>query len=238
MAHLTLEHFTSGASDPEAAYYRILGALKTIHNEFVHNRLYPPLAELIELRSTLLAVRTSGRTLDNNLPKRIVGLDVENGRIIYEQNSGRETTLALLLELIDEILPVIERTIEEGRTVYNFIDEHVQLVEVGLVPNYIAEGYALVPELAASAMHIYRYTVATLCESGEQYRSLRTTLVRTIPFSSVSVTPVSIKQELIASDPSLPNPATWCFEQELSFPYHESVLPVVRRRLIQRVSQP
>jgi len=235
MAHLTIEHFTAGATDPEAAYYRILMGLRTIHAEFVHNRLYPPLAELLELHATLVAVRTNGRTVDGGRSRRIVGIDLENGTLQYAQDPRSDGAATLLLELIDAVMPAIATTINEGRTIYNFIDEHLQLEEVGILPTYTAEGYAFVPDPAAGELHVYRYATSVTVREGERYHNLRTNLVRTVPWEPFRST-ASLKLDLIAADPSMPNPATWSFTTDIDFPYREAMLPIARRQLMQRVA--
>ena len=53
MARLSVESFLSAGSDIELAQYRILSLLKSYSNDFNHNRLYPGLMELIELKATL-----------------------------------------------------------------------------------------------------------------------------------------------------------------------------------------
>jgi hypothetical protein len=66
---------------------------------------------------------------------------------------------------------------------------------------------------------------------------LRTTLCRSVPCKDVEPHPSSIKLELVKERRDLPNPATYLFDTDVAFPYEETMLPVVKRRLLRHLTR-
>src|SRR4051812_20548928 len=83
MNDLNLEMFIGAQRDYERSRYQILGELQKIRGEFSHNRIYPPLTDLIELYSTLKKITEGSDGLKREMPKRITGIDLKNKRLVY-----------------------------------------------------------------------------------------------------------------------------------------------------------
>lgn len=236
MNYLTMDLFLSAARDAESARYRVLNALKSIRSEFSRNRIYPSLSTLIDVYGVLRKISEGGRTLRDELPRRIVGLDLENNRLLSEPMELPNSELAAITELIEWAMPQIVTMIEEGRTIFNFVDENLSVEEVGIIPSYIEEGYILVPELERGLLHVLRYEVSIFTDANERYRNLKTSTVQTMPLSAIGRSPSSLKQELIEVYRDLPNPATYYFNTDLDFPFAETLLPVAKRKLLRQLS--
>ncbi|MEK7671965.1 MAG: hypothetical protein AAB344_07085, partial [Bacteroidota bacterium] len=56
MHKLSLNTFLTGTNDVEARQYHVLEGLKYCYGEFTHNKLYPTLAELVDLHTALVNV--------------------------------------------------------------------------------------------------------------------------------------------------------------------------------------
>ncbi len=235
MGTLSLNMFIGAYRDFEQSQYHVLAGLKKAREAFVGNKVYPTLTELIELYTTLTHITREKETLKQELPKRIKGLDLENNRIIYESQDLGHADFKAVEDLIHWALPSIKKAIEEGKTIYNFVDEHITVSGVGLVPSYIEEGYLLVPELATSTLHVIQYEVTIFSGAGEKYRNLKTATVETFNLSSPGASPWNIKQQLLAEYRQMPNPATWFFDTDLDFPFDHSILPIAKRKLLQKL---
>lgn len=231
-----MDLFLSAARDAESARYRVLDALKTIRREFSRNRIYPSLSNLIDVYGVLRKVSEGGRALNEELPRRIVGLDLENNKLVTEPMELPNSELAAVSGLIEWALPEIVAMIEEGRTIFNFVDDNLSVEEVGIIPSYVEEGYILVPEIDRGLLHVLRYEVSIFTDASERYRNLKTTTVQTMPLAAIGRTPSSLKQELIEVYRDLPNPATYYFNTDLDFPYTETLLPVAKRKLLRQLS--
>lgn len=235
MIKLNVELFLAARSDYESSRYRILSGLQHARQEFSRNRIYPPLAELIELYRTLKAITQGSAGIRSELPKRISRFDLKERRVVFEPIDLSGDDLAAIEELINWALPNILAAIEMGQTIFNFVDENLQLQEVGLLPSYVQEGYLLVPELRRGLLHVVRYEVSIFTGADQQYRNLKTETIETVPIARLGFSPGSIKQELMQSHRELPNPATYYFDTDLDFPFAETMLPVAKRKLLRKL---
>lgn len=77
MAALDLGMFTNGATDPEGTNFEVRAALNTITANFRKNRLYPGLAELVEIATTLEAILNNRNMYTSRLPRKLTGVDLE-----------------------------------------------------------------------------------------------------------------------------------------------------------------
>ncbi len=232
MDELGLNFFLKAGSDLEAAQYRFLGSLKTARDAFKQNIIYPHLSQLIRLHDSLLALIEKVEDVRDALPGAVKDLDLENRTIIYEKQILDDDQFRRLEELMRWSLPHIQDAIEEGRTIFEFVEENMTLEEVGIVPSYIKEGYLLVPDRVHSVLHILRYELSIFAGADERYQSLKTTHIKSVSKGSIEAAPSTIKLDLVTENRELPNPATYHFVTDLEFPFNETLLPVAKRKLI------
>lgn len=222
MPALDLAFFT-GIRDEEGSRYRILGGLQEIRRAFASNRVYPHLADLIHLRAALR------RLVEASEPLRprgsLKGLDLDEGALRYERPEG---AAAPFDALVVWAMPKIEDAIEEGRAIFDFVEERTAVEAVGIVPSYQDEGYLLVPD--GRALRVVRYGVSLFTRADERFRSLRTASLDDAP---AAAPPHELKRLLTARYPELPNPATYRVATDLDFPVDETMLPVAKRKLLQ-----
>jgi hypothetical protein len=236
MNGMTFEVLLGGLHDVEAAQYRFLGHLQEVREAFSRNVIYPYLGELIALHKTLESVIGKFDELRCAAPGRLVGVDLEAHRLIYERTDMGVDRLDDLEQLLVWAVPHVRAAIEEGRTIFEFVDENLRLEEVGIIPSYVEEGYLMIPDRAESRLHIVRYRLSIFSGADERYRTLRTTHVKTIPQGLVASSPTVIKMDLMSENKELPNPATFLLETDLDFPYKETVLPVAKRKLMHKLT--
>ena len=235
MRSLRLETFIESFKDYESGQYRVLAGLKHAHDQFSHDRLYPTLSELIALYQNLTNILRAGEDLRRELPKRIIGLDLQSQRVLHETLTMSREELNAVEELIRWALPKIQEAIEEGRIIYNFIEEHVVLEEVGLLPSYVDEGYLLVPDTGDGMIHVVRYEVSIFSNAEQKFRNLKTQTIKSLPLKGLDSTAWHIKQKLIHELVDLPNPATYAFTTEFDYPYTETLLPMAKRKLLSKL---
>jgi hypothetical protein len=234
MQKITMDTFLTGGEDFEARQYHILQGLKSYYDDFAHSRLYPALSDLIELHAMLEALIHTKRGLEEKLPQRLKEIDLENKKVVYEPIKGGGE-LERAADLIAWAIPLVRKAIDEGTGIYNFVDEHIAIEEVGLLPMYKEEGYWFVPELRSSLLHLLRYEVSLFTASNERFRTLKTRVLDSLEQLMIHQSPESIKLELIRRYTDLPNPATFICETDLAFPYAETILPVAKRKLMARL---
>lgn len=232
MGGWNLDLFTSAIDDFESAQYRILSNLQHARKQFANNRIYPYLGELIQIYGTLQTIVNSSEGLRDALPGRIKDVDLDSQEVVYEQPELEKDQMLAVEDLIQWALPYIQDAIDEGKTIFEFVEDNLHMEEVGIVPSYVQEGYLFVPDHENSDLHILQYTMSIFTGPNERYRSLRTSHVRSIRQQQVRHSPQTLKLSLMEERRDLPNPATYCFDFDLNFPYEETVLPVAKRKLI------
>ncbi len=232
MPALTLATFTA-AADPEAARYRVLAGLQEARHAFGRSCVYPHLSDLIAVRRALREVLDGAARVRDAHPGRLSGVDWETGALRYDASAFDAAPL-LAEDLARWALPHLDATIDEGRTLFEFVDEHAALEAVGLMPTYRQEGYLLVPRPDGGLL-VLRYAVSALTGEDGRYRSLRTTpvVVDLAPLAP----PHAWKAALTAACPDLPAPATFRVDTDLPFPVEETVLPVAKRKLLRLVAE-
>jgi len=232
---LNLDLFTNVQTDLEISQYKILGGLKDISKDFQQNKIYPHLSRLIELHSTLSDILQRLKDLRSEFPKRIKKIDFVNQVIEHEVVFVDGSDLSKVEDLISWALPRIKAKIEEGKAIYEFVDEEIKLEEVGIIPNYTDEGYFFVPNNEESKLLLFQYEVTIFESSKDTYRSLKTGLLKALEQGQARLSPNTIKLNLISENKQLPNPATYAFDTDLNFPFNETIFPVTKRKLLQNL---
>ena len=233
---LSLDLFTQVQSDFEMRQLKILAALKGISDDFQANRIYPHLSGLVELRNTLIDIKHRLEDLRNEFPKRIKNIDLVNKIIEHEVVFVDGSDLSKVEDLIEWSLPYLEAKIEEGKTIFEFVNDEIKVEEVGIVPSYIDEGYFFVPDNEEEKLLLFQYEISIFQSAKDRYRSLKTEFLKAVDQGRALLSPNSIKLELIRENKKLPNPATYAFQTELDFPFNETIFPVVKRKLMRQLS--
>ena len=237
MTGLRLEHFIGAADDLEGAQYRILSGLQRVRQAFSRNIIYPYLGELIKLHGSLLGIIQKMGDLREAAPGALTGINLEESRLVYDKKLVSADGMEAIEDLIRWALPHIQTAMNEGRLIFEFVEENMHLEEVGILPSYIEEGYLMLPDPQGQQLHILQYTLSVFTQAEERFRTLKTAHVKSIAQGRVLPSPQSIKLELLSEKRDLPNPATYFFATTLDFPYTETILPVAKRKLMQYLMQ-
>ncbi len=236
MSHsLDIDLFTHLQSDFESQQYKILAGLKSITDDFQMNKIYPHLSHLVELYTTLDDILNRLRDLRDEFPKRIKKIDFVNEVIEHEVVFVSGSDLSKVEDLIEWGLPLIKAKIEEGKTIYEFVNDEIKLEEVGIIPNYTDEGYFFVPDNEESKLLLYQYELTVFESSQDKYRALKTAFLKGLEQGEAYRSPNAIKLDLIDENKELPNPATFAFNTDLDFPFRETIFPVTKRKLLQQL---
>lgn len=238
MSTLNLDLFVRGASDLERAQYEILSGLQVVRRAFSQNEIYPHLSQLVHLFQSLRTILDQSDDIRKAKPGRIAGVDLEKRRVVYDERPIDDEHMAAVEELIHWALPHIEAAIEEGTTIFEFVEDHLKMEEVGVVPSYVQEGYLIVPDARKGMTHVLRYQMSIFSGPDDRYRTLRTSHVKSIPHAQISPAPRVVKMELVSEHRDLPNPATFAFASSIGFPFEPTMLPVAKRKLMRHLSQP
>ena len=236
MNGLSLENFITSDIDFEINQYKVLSGLKAYQLEFNKKRLYPSLTDLISLINHLQDILNQKNNLEVSFPKKIKEYDLKNKQVIFEKTEKINMNIEFLFKLIEWSLPKIKEVIEEGLAIHEFVENNLEVKQVGVIPIYKSEGYFLIPDNIESILQIHQFECSLLSSDKERYRALKTKFVKALENALIEKSPESIKIELIKEFDEFPNPATYICNTELDFPFSETIFPIAKRKLMAQLA--
>ncbi|KIC90224.1 hypothetical protein [Flavihumibacter sp. ZG627] len=235
MKTLSQTWFAEGYIDFELKKYTLLAYLQEVNRNFNENRLYPQLADVIFHYHNLVRFRENKKFLQEQFPKKLSGVQIENLQLLYEQMIEDDELMEELENIIGYAEGQIKGTIQNGSQIYEFVEEKIQIEPVGLIPLDNKEGYFFLSTGSGKSTQIYYYRLSIFEKHDEQYRAIKTTYI-TEWQRSLSNSFENMKVTLIKEKKELPNPAVYNIEAALSFPLEETLLPIAKRCLVRYIS--
>jgi len=236
MAILANNWLTEGLIDFEYKKYKLLAYFQDVRQHFDQAKLYPVLSDLVYHYRNLLAVRDDQKLILESFPKQLSSADLEKISLVYTRLSGDDDFMKEIEDTILFAIPEFKKLLEEGKDIYQYIEDNMVVTPVGISPLYHQEGYFFLFESSDSLTRIYEYSITLFENADEKFRGVQVEYVDTMkkqPFYSFE----SMKIELIKSRKKLPNPATFLIESKVSMPLHETLLPVAKRTLVKWLYQ-
>ncbi len=201
------------------------------------NKLYPALAELISIKNELELLIEQMSLFDTEFVLNLNFADFSNDVSFSEPVEYSEESLDVVADFIRWALPEIKNSLNEGKAIYDFVDENIKLSEIGVMPLYKDEGYFMIPDIKHDLLKIYKFEMSLFSTPDNPLRTLKSKLVDLISLSTPeSKSPLDLKHMLIEKYPDFPNPATFYFETTLDFPFVETILPVAKRQLVKNLA--
>ncbi len=231
MKSLSLESFVSSEADIEINQYRILSGLKEFRAEFNKNKLYPSLSELVFLSSQLEEVLNKKSNLNVALPKGIKG-GMPSKNVFIEIADDVVEKKDYQYNLIEWALPIFKDIIHEAYILYDFVDESINIKEIGLSPIYKDEGFMFVSDNENSKLNIYRYECADYSTNSKPFFSLKAKYLESARPINFSGSAEFLKMELCKRYQERSNIAAYLCETDLDFPFNETIFPIAKRKLL------
>lgn len=235
MKTLSQTWFAEGYIDFELKKYTLLAYLQQIHKEFNQNKLYPQLSDIIFHHNTMVHFKHNKQLLQEQFPKKFTHVNLQKLQLLYEKIVDDDEMMQELESIIQYSLAHMSSTIKNGAEIYEFVEEKLNIVPVGIVPLETGEGYFFLCDGAYNTTNVYHYRLSIFEKHDEKYRSIKTTFIAQWKRNIVN-TYESIKSELIRNKSELPHPAVYSIETDLSFPLEETLLPVAKRTLVKYIS--
>ena len=235
MVRLNDNWFVEGLQDFEHKRYLLLAYLQWVQEKFSRTELYPALSELISHYRNLVRFNESKTALEDQLPREMTGVDWEQLRLQY-QEAGQDEALREVEDIVNYALPLLRHRLRDGKDIYDFIEDNIEIDSVGVVPLNRDEGYLLLRVGDRPEVKAYSYRVTLFESHQERYRGLQTALLGEFTLS-LTQTFEHIKMDLVRQHRDLPNPATWSVVSRYEFPERPSLVPVARRKFMQLLAR-
>ncbi len=235
MKTLEKDWLTSGLIDFEYKKYILLSYLQGVQSYFDDRKLYPYLSDLIFHYKNLQSIKQNKELLFENFPRKIARADFEKLKIHYQKIVEDDSLMKEIEHILSFAIPTLRNTLNEGRGLYDHIEEQLKVEPIGICPLYANDGYLLINERAKSTTQVYQYQITVFENVEEKYRGIHTRYLETV-HKKISITFESLKLELIKKYPDLPNPATYLVDIKQDMPFHETAMPVAKRLLVKYIS--
>lgn len=226
---------TDSHIDLEYKQYVLLAYLEGVKKSFLENKLYPVLADLIEHYQELIKLKENSLNLFEKFPERISGVDNESLQLIYQKIIESDEMMTELKKIIDFSIPALKQHLDEGKKIYDMIEEKMLIQPVGITPLNSSEGYLLLKMANDQSTSAYQYKISIFESPTEKFRGINIEHVKSYE-KSYTNTYEAIKIDLITSYSTLPNPATFAIETNIALPVEETYLPIAKRTLVKYVS--
>src|ERR1035437_2250670 len=236
MTALSKNWLTEKYIDFEYKKYLLLAYLQDVSRQFGETKLYPWLAELIGHYKSMVAIRENKQNLKNLFPHKLTGIDVSAKQVNYENILSDDGLMQELENIIEYAIPQFENRVEEGKTVYDIVEDHLHLQPVGIIPLNPAFGYLFLKGGETASTNVYEYQVTFFENATEKFKAIHTHFVKKFA-ATISNTFQSIKVDLIRENKNIPNPAVYSIESEMTLPLEETFLPIAKRMLVRHISQ-
>ena len=236
MKTLNKDWITEKHIDFEYKKYILLAYLQSVEKDFEQTKLYPTLADLIEHYKQVRAIKESRENLLHAFPQKLSAVDWEKFKLMYQKIIDDDAIMSELESIINFSIPQFERYLSEGKKIYDFVEEHIHIFPVGVLPLMRNWGYMLLQDGKTAATAVYEYQITIFEQSDERYRGIHANYVTSFTYS-LSNTFEHMKKELIRSKPDMPNPATFAMETDMAFPLTETFLPIAKRVLVKHIGQ-
>jgi len=235
MKTLSETWFADGYIDFELKKYTLLAYLKEINTCFRESKLYPQLADIIFHFNNMVSFRDTKKLLKDQFPKRLTGIQLEKLTLLYEQVIEDDELMKELEDIIQYATDKMQKTISNGTEIYEYVEEKIIIMPVGIIPLDNTEGYFLLINGNEKNTLVYQYRLTIFENKDEKYRGIKTDFIDCW-YRSITSTYEHIKLDLIRKRPELPNPAVFAIEASHRFPIEETLLPVAKRYLVKFIA--
>lgn len=236
MKALNPNWLTEGWVDFEYKKYILMAYLQQVSFDFDEKKLYPVLADLVMHYNNLITIKKNKTYVSNFFPKQISKVDLENFKIQFEKLMADEQYMEEVEAIIDFSIPLMERHLEEGKEIYQQVEEHLRIFPVGIVSINPEAGYMMLAKNTLSDTSVYSYLITIFENANEKFRGIKTEFIGNYS-RSFSNTFEEIKFQLIKEFRHVPNPAVYVVESKMEYPLNETLLPIAKRSLVRYLYQ-
>lgn len=235
MKKLDKNWITEKHLDFEYKKYVLLAYLENVSKSFSKTMLFPYYDDLKDHYNDLKILQDSLEEGFDQLPKSITGFNWEQMAVLYDR-TPKKKWLNDLDKILDFSLSKIFSSLKDGETIFDFLQEHIQIRPVGIAPLINNEGYLFFSNIKENTVMVYSYAITIFDKPNVQQRKMNTQYLISYR-KNLSNSSESIKRDLINENKALPNPATYSIEADISIPINETMLPIAKQLIGQHIAE-
>lgn len=234
--NLDISKITSCGSDWETNRYTFLKSITSWQSEIRKNKLYPALDFSWQLQNKFQDILTENIESKYWLEREVKGAFIDDRLVLLEKAHQISFQLDRLIDFVKWGLNENIDLLNEAEIIKQFVHENIQVNPCCNTDKYRGKGYILIPDNKISVYKIYLYELSINWSVDEPVEYLDLDLLRSIPFSLVKDSAYDLMKEFIEHSQNLYDPMVYVCETELDFPFNETILPVVKTKLLDSVN--
>jgi hypothetical protein len=210
---ISIKDYTN-ITDLEKSKYLLLSKLKECEKYFNDSKIYPTFYKLIAFYDSIYDLLSNREKIYN----REYGDDEEANKL-----AGYNEDIEKTFTLMEWSIPHIVEVIESGRTLYDFVEDNLNIESIGINSSHNLQGYIIVPDNRNKTLHIIKY-------EQNLHNCLKSKEVGNYKWNMIVIPKSVLKNYIIAED--IMNQIIYYMDTELTFPYSETILPVAKRKFL------
>lgn len=227
---------TDGLIDFEYKKYQLLAYFQTVNESFRRMELYPLLSDLVFHYRNLILLKENQTLIRESFPKELSPESFKNMIFNYRRMIEDDLVMKEIESIMEYALPHFKDSLEEGSSIYEYVESKCEISPVGLTSLYSDEGYLFVTQPPEKETNVYRYQITFFEQSTEPMRGIHTQFLLTSEYS-FSNTYENLKLDLIRRFVELPNPSVFLVLSKVKFPYVQTLMPVAKRLLVRQITK-
>lgn len=227
---------TDGLIDFEYKKYQLLAYFQTVNESFRRMELYPQLSDLVFHYRNLILLKENQTLIRESFPKELSPESFKNMIFNYRRMIEDDLVMKEIESIMEYALPHFKESLEEGSSIYEYVESKCEISPVGLTSLYSDEGYLFVTQPPEKETNVYRYQITFFEQSTEPMRGIHTQFLLTSEYS-FSNTYENLKLDLIRRFVELPNPSVFLVLSKVKFPYVQTLMPVAKRLLVRQITK-
>ncbi len=236
MMKLDITKITSCGSDWETNRYTFLQSIKSWQNDIRKNKLFPAMDFASQLQNKFNEILSENIESKYWLESEVKGAFIDDRLVILEKAHQISFQLDRLIDFVKWGLNENIKLLNEAEIIKQFVYDNIQIIPCCSTNKYRGKGYILVPDNKLKVYKIYLYELSINWSVDEPVEYLDLELLRSIPFELVSDSPRSLLNEFIKHIKNLYDPMVYLCETELDFPFNETMMPVLKTKLLHSVN--
>ncbi len=232
---LSADWFLSGRVDTEQKKYVLLAYLKKAEKAFHYNQLYPYLSELVFHYRNLKQFMDKKNNLYQQFPQELRGVDLQKLKLYYHKVIEDDELMKRLEEIVQNSIEEIKPYLDEGKEIFDFVENHLELKQVGLISINPEKGYLFIRNGDQQVTQVYYYKVKQFKLAKDNMKGITAKYLASFK-RRLTNTYESIKKELVKNyHEHFTSPASYAIESPFNFPENETLLPIAKRVLIRHI---
>lgn len=214
---ISLRDFTD-VTDPERSRYLLLNKFKLCEREFNETRLYPTYQMLINIYIQLGDIMKNHNRIFNKEYTDAISEEEMDEKMMLINNELEKS-----FELMHWAFAQFNRVMEQGKAIYDFVDESIKIESIGIMSRHNTEGYFILPDNSQRLFRIIKY-------SRNLYKVLKTKEVGNREMKLITIPNEVLRNYMISDD--IINQIIYMLDTELNFSYQQTILPVAKRKFL------